>query len=528
MWSLESKKGIDKQAVIALIGGFFVIVIIIVLTVVIEKNNPFNGQGAFDRLIPSQSQLYIHADISRIPKDSESVANEELTKFVLNGEQELKRLMPGGINLTVFASNLNNELAFFKLTEGYGLLVRVKSEEQFREFMADSFKDEIKSEEFESTKIVTQTADSSINLSWARVNKKVYIIASTTDVIKEVISVDKKKTESIEARIKVYNPGAHFIYGIANPKQLVGTYNILDSITEIGSQSLNEFTETYFDLDTKDGMLFGTISNYAPTLLERLTAGDLPNIYRQSSRYMPDDLNLAWLNTNPGEFIDNLQMFQLAFPDELNFDWPDFVNQALGFDWEKNILPLLDIQTDIYVAPTDQPDDMSKPFVISFIPDELEQLTETQNNLEAVLRQVLGTMYPSRLEKILSDGSSVVELLPNPQAGETTQYQYEDQTIDNLWRIDLPKSEMVIVFGQLDKRIIFSNSTELVDSIIQQSAIDTEATPKCLEEIKGSRLIVLDNKQIESLNSLGHNISHLYIGDGITDNKILLNYCLEF
>ena len=118
----------------------------------------------------------------------------------------------------------------------------------------------------------------------------------------------------------------------------------------------------------------------------------------------------------------------------LAFGWPEFFSREIGFDWEKNLLSVLDVQADIVIAEAETDSSSGAPFLISIMPEELDRLEETSNNFEAVIRKMVGTMYPRGIEKLLTDGTKVIELVPDPQAGETTPYKYNNRDMEKLWQ----------------------------------------------------------------------------------------------
>ncbi|MDD5566891.1 MAG: hypothetical protein PHH01_01725 [Patescibacteria group bacterium] len=526
MWFQEKKGLIDRRLAGVIVGGFFIIVAIVILTLVLEKPFFFKSRARFDRLVPADARLYLHLDLSSQPrrqlKDLED--NEGWNTFMVNAEKELKRIFSSSFDLDRLSSEFGNEIALVRLTgEKTGLLAKVRSADRFEKLLVEMFGAGT-TETVKGTAITKQAIASDKFLYWTNLPGDIFVIANSSDLIQAVSSVEKKERASIEDKIKPYRRGSHLVTGIVCLTDYFSADKENDTAANLILRNSTELSELYFELDIAQGTFMGTMSNHVPTLLEEVSAGEAEDIYRESIRYLPGTGALSWLKVNPKDFLETLVQEQGDESDQTTFDRVRFLKEEIGFDWQKDILPLLNVATDVTLGQSGQPDGSTAPFLFSIEPgDDSGAL----NNFEALVKRVIGLRFPRKVEKTLTDGSKVTELLPDPQAGQTEPLQIDYQKIDSLQLFSLPDSTQLI-FGLWQSRIIFSNSFELVKSIVQKPETETNQTPTCIENLKGRRLIILDQKYLESISPLGHNIKKVYIGDGSKDERVYLNYCIEF
>lgn len=525
MWIEQPKRVVDKKAILALMGGVFVIAAIIVFSILVQRWYLFERQSEFDQMVPNNAEFYLHFDLSR--KQKEKLQQTQLLdrwqRLAINAEESAETFMPPEIDLDKLIGLLGNEAAVFQLPEGRGVLIHVSSEPETRDYLSQAFGVESKQENIEGTVVKTQLPS---NVSWANPKNDIFIIANSTEAIRQILLTEKEKVTPLGEDLKAYQPTAHFVYGLVRTNEIDWIRPLIDSLGLDVASSVQ--SDTYFDLDISGNTLAGKVSNHPASLMEILRSGDAGNIYRHSDTFIPQQSQMSWLNVNLKDFFESLQeSIEQSESSSAVFSWPDFFTREIGFDWEENLLPIMDVTADITIARNDSESEDGQGFLITIKPNNLDQLEEASNNFEAVIRKIVGTLYPRGIEKVLTDGTKVTELVPDPQAGDTVQYNYDGRALEKLWQITLSDPDSNIVYGQLDGRVIISNSTSLVDSVITKTDASETVDTECIDQIKGEELLMVDGALLGDYHPLGRNISRLFIGDGGQGKKTLLHYCIE-
>ncbi len=525
MWIEQPKKVVDKKAILALMGGIFVIAAIIVFSILVQRWYLFERQNEFDQMVPNNAEFYIHFDLSRKQKErlDQTQLLDRWQRLAINVEESAETFMPPELDLDRLIGLLGNEAAVFQLPEGRGILLHVNSESETHDYLSQAFGAESKQENIEGTVVKTQLPS---NISWANSKNDIFIIADSPEAIRQILLTEKEKVTPLGEDIKAYQPATHFLYGLIRTNEF-DLANPLISWLGLGIASSGQ-SDTYFDLDISGNTLAGKVSNHPTSLMEILRSGDASNTYRHSDPFVPQQSQMSWLNVNLKDFFESLQdSVEQSEDSSAVFSWPVFFAREIGFDWEENLLPVMDVAADITIARTDLEAETGRSFLITIQPNGPDQLEETGNNFEAVIRKIVGTLFPRGIEKVLTDGTKVTELVPDPQAGDTVQYNYDGRVLEKLWQITLSDPDLNIVYGQLDDRVVISNSTKLVDSVIAKMNSSEASDTGCIDQIKGEELLVVDEAFLSDYHPLGRNISRLFIGDGGQGKKTLLHYCIE-
>ncbi len=525
MWLHRKKPIIDRRTIIAFVGGFFAITVIVVLSVLIQKDI-FSGRNSdFDKLVPAESTLYMHVDLSARQRNNlkDLKVTGQLDKLLHFAGDELKKYLPIASEINDLFSRISSELAIFQLApEMTGIIVDVKSIDEFESYLDGIIGANRQLREISGHKIIT---DLDKKVSWSKIEGRTYALANDIEVINRIISLNKD-SRTMADRLVSYRPTAQFIYGLAKPLVYLEKAAHDDLWDNVFDRATGDLEEIFFNLDTDSGLLAGKVSNHPTSLLELISSGDASNIYRRAEKYLPDSYKISWLKSNPADLLEGLNSIFDQAENNNQFNWPEFFKSQLGYNWQENILPVLDLATDVTIAKLDDSSENQTDFLLTFEPDVSASLAEELNNLQAIIRSFIGTLYPKRVEKTLIDGSTIIELLPDPNAGEISPYNYEGREISDLKLYAFPESDKRLVLGVWGERVIFSNSEALTNDILAKT-YSRDNVPDCINAVGGDSLLIMDGDYLREVNQLGRYISKIYIGNAGKDNKLLLYYCLD-
>ncbi|MFA5107259.1 MAG: hypothetical protein WC497_02945 [Patescibacteria group bacterium] len=541
MWSAERKKLIEPRFLLALGVGVVLVVGIIVFSLFLRAYTPGHGSNRIDALIPRSAIVYAHLDLGLLSRADQAMRdNQSWQQLSAKVELAIKKKLPDTFDDQRLSKVLGQEAAFFVLpgNQGRAFIIEARSAKDFRTMLNELFPGSGETADYHGVTIGSRPADlfadlpfSNVDtkiatvLYWSEVKKGMFVIADSAAPIRAVVDVKNKDADALAATVSVYRPNtalfslwlkpAGYDLATAVPEQF-RTYFNADTTTE---------TDLFFQVDLSDGLLVGSVTNHPATLLEKLSAGDASNIYRQAERYFPPSYRLAWLGINWRDVFQSLSAAEASTDKESIFYWPSFFTNEFRFDWAKHVLPLVNLQTDVIIGQQPAAAESPQAFLLTMQPGAPEELNDVANNIDALIKNVLSVLSPRKIEKTLSDGTTVTELVPDTQAGNQKDFHVDSQSIQKLWQIELPGGKNTLVYGQLDNRVVVSNAPAMIEAIAKQSSMADE--PACVRKISGKRLLVVNRDQLLLSPEYGQYAARVFVADATKDQNIYLTFCIE-
>lgn len=537
MW-VEARRNhlIEPRLIGAVVGAILVLGAVSLVTLGIQRWQWFDRPSELDQVVPAEAETYLRLDLRRNSLSWWNTASvrERWIPLLADIEKDAQRQLADGAPLTELWSEVAGEIAYVQYDnsdpDSQAILVRTQSAEHFAEKLAQNIPAQSRAGVWQSqqpselfvwlNQWLGGEAMEPATLYWQPVTKRVLLISLQPDLKQRLAVASDRKTETMRDRLDPYQPGKGILHGflpLARVLPAAGAQLIAERVNR------SEESAAFIELKTDGTSLVGRIQDRPQSLLTRLTLGDASGKYSESLVAFPRSVTAALVDIVPQKLQQSAAGFLTGTDEQL--DWSAFVQREFGLDWEENVLPILDLPTDIIVGePTEtQP----QPFLIVLQAENPATAELRFNNIEAMFRQVAARLFPREVEKVLPDGTVGVELLPDPQTPRLTKWagnQAEEAFLD------LPISDTAsLVFGQLKDRILITNSAELLRSAISgEGSRLAELNPACVSDLRGQEVYVFTPFTETSESLFSRFFSHVWLGSSADENQVALTFCLPF
>ncbi|MDP3965016.1 MAG: hypothetical protein Q8Q20_05200 [bacterium] len=491
MWyATKNNNSIDARQLYALVGGVLIVALIVGLTWLVQHGWGFGTSARFDRVVPSDAELYIHVNLRQDQKLklTQLEDNEQWGRFRLDAEERLTSQLPEGLSLDQLLKVADEEMAIFHLPEGRGVIFTTKND----------------------TGAIERLDVGGLRVE--EIQHNAYLIADSDTVVARTQAVIHKDEVSLESKVAGFHPNNKFIYGFADASKLRFLIFTFDMLGLAGDT-------IFFDLALNSTGMSGLLASRPPTVTDVIRAGSAENVFSESARFLPDAPGLHWTNVNLAEMYATLPRLDSFTGLQGTQTWPDTLESIFQLDWDESVVPLLNLPATISYIPGPNEED---EWLLTLRPEESRR-EETLNNLEALIKRVAGTLHPRRVEKTLTDGTVVTELLPNPQAGTLESWPGHESL--KILRLEDPTQ--TVVFGNIGSRLIISNSKKAAESLLDEKA-KTVTNSSCFDSVQGSSVLYVDSAKLQQSYFGLVGSKSLVIGDGGKEKSLYLTFCAEF
>lgn len=539
MWLPRKQQLIEPKLFLALGAGIIVILGVIGLTVVIERSGLVGLTHELERFVPQESIIFINLDLAALNQEARTLGeNPQWLKIQLEFEKFFtNRLKLQPADMKRLSSILGPEISFFALPDGQGaaLLIKTRSAKEFRTFLEKRLLAPARTEEIGGKTVTIQPSDffsgweifgtsadqGAPSIYWTEVKRNVFIAASASEPIRRALEVRQKDRASLSDILKAYRQTPSQLSFWIKPASFRFREILPEPLRPRFNQDEKLPTQLYGQLSLAGGQLSGFLSDHPVGLLERVSAGDAENMISEAQALFPESYSLAWLGLNLQEIFSFAEQSTNQKRPALT-TWSKFFSEYFRFDWARHILPLVDLNTDIVLGPDDGKTATSS-FIV-FLKPESERLAESLDNLEALLRNTVGVLVPRKVEKTLSDGSTVTELVPDPQALTVQPFLTDGMEESGLKKVTLQAKGIEFVYGQYRDRLLFSNAPALVKGI--GSKIKPNQLPACASRIAGQRALYLSPHFFQT-NNLGQYLTEACFADASQVSGVYLTFCFS-